>query len=440
MKNMYIKYRLIRNLLLINLIFIFLSCSKGDNPTNSSGTTGPANLIVNINSTAVTPKVKVTGNDTTVYYLSATDTLKSVTPGTFVITAYRVDQNPAGNDLIGKSFGDLNPVRKINIKAGETKSINIDYVEFPGSGMCWVSDDNGSRLLAFDKNSITSPGAPAPAVKIQFSFEGPRGIAFDKMGDLWVAGFSKNRIFAFSPEQLSGNTTASPAVTLTNNSISGPIGLIFDIKGDLWISNWTTGLLVAYKPSTLINMLSSPGSVSNSPDIQITSANLTEPEYMAFDALGNLWVAGKDPSTNNADILKFSAINLGSSGNISPSITITESSTPTLINVTALAFDKNGNLWGTDGNSFFRFSASQLKSSGATVPQFYRSVPAPSLLIGLAFDAQANLWMGETYTPRLIRYTYPNSGYGTTYNTSSDLDEPTWIVFFPPPPGYLIYY
>jgi len=437
---MHIIYRSIKNLLLINFIFIFLSCGKSDNPTNSSGTTGPANLIVNINSTGVTPTVKVTGDDTTVFYLSATDTLKSVTPGTFVITAYRVDQNPTGNDLIGKSFGDLNPVRKINIKAGETKTVNIDYVELPASGKLWESDDNGSRLLAFDKSDLTSPGSPSPSVKIQFSFEGPRGMAFDKMGDLWVAGFSKSHIFAFTPGQLSGNTTAAPAVTLTNSSINGPNGLIFNNKGDLWISNWNTGLFVAYKPSTLINMLSSPGSVSNSPDIQITSTKLSEPEYMAFDALSNLWVAGKDPSTNDAEILKFSAINLSSSGNISPSITITESSTPTLINVTALAFDKYGNLWGTDGNSFFRFSASQLNSSGATVPQFYRSVPTPSLLIGLAFDNQANLWMGETYAPRLIRYTYPNSGSGTTYNTSNDLDEPTWIVFFPPPPGYLIYY
>ena len=118
---------------------------------------------------------------------------------------------------------------------------------------------------------------------------------------------------------------------------------------------------------------------------------------------------------------------------------ITESSQPTLINVTGLAFDKNGNLWGTDGNSFFRFSANQLTSSGAVIPQLYRGVSAPALLIGLAFDSQANLWMGETYAPQLIRYTYPNSGSGTTYTTSSDLNEPTWLVFFPPPSGYNIY-
>jgi len=416
----------------------FIACgNSNNNPVDSGNNNTSAALIISISSPVVTPLVKVTGKNKN-YNLSSTDTLKGIDPGTYTIISSHVDQSASSGELVGKSYGVLNPVRQVIIKAGETQSINIDYVVLPGSGKLWVSDDNGSRMLAFDKTVLTAPGSPAPSVKIQFNFEGPRGFAFDKMGNLWVAGFSKSHVFAFSPGQLSGNTSANPIITISNNSIHGPNGLIFDASGNLWISNWSTGNIVAYKSDSLLDMLVKTGNITAEPGIQITSTALKKPDYMTFDGAGNLWIAGQNPSTNDGEIIKILSTDLNSSGEVSPSIVISESSQPTLINVTSLAFDKNGNLWGTDGNSFFRFTANQLTVSGATVPQLYRGVPAPALLTGLVFDSQANLWIGETYTPRLIRYTYPDNGYGTTYNTSSALDEPTWLVFFPSINGYSI--
>jgi sugar lactone lactonase YvrE len=437
-KKMNVRGYVIRFLVISTLAVCFVSCSSSNNNPTSSNGSSSATLIISINSPLVTPSVKVIGKSNS-YNMSSTDTLKGISAGTYKIEANRVDQNSAGGDLVGKSYGILKPVQQITLNEGETKVVNINYSELPASGKLWVSDDNGSRLLAFDKAVLTSPGSPAASIKIQFNYEGPRGIAFDKYGDLWVAGFSKNHIFAFTPGQLSGNVSASPLITLTDNSISGPNGLIFDASGNLWISNWTSGSIIEYSSDSLSNILVKSGSVSAAPDVQINSAKLKEPQYMTFDSYGNLWVAGQDPTSFKGEILKFSPSSLSSSGTVSPSIVITESSQPTLINVTALAFDKSGNLWGTDGNSFFRFSANQLTMSGAVIPQLYRGVPAPALLIGLAFDSQANLWLGETYAPRLIRYTFPDNGSGTTYNTSSDLDEPTWLVFFPPPTGYNIY-
>ncbi len=435
---MSIKRQMINFIVFTTFTTFFMSCgNSNNNPADSGNNNASAILIISINSPVVTPSVKVTGN-TKNYNLSSTDTLKNINPGTYTIISSRVDKSASSGELIGKSYGVLNPVQKITVNAGETKTLNINYVELPSSGKLWVSDDNGSRMLAYDKAVLTTPGAPSPAVKIQFNFEGPRGFAFDKMGNLWVAGFSKNHIFAFSPGQLSGNTSANPLITISSNSINEPNGLIFDASGNLWISNWSLGNIISYKSDSLLNMLVKSGNITAEPDIQITSTALKEPEYMTFDASGNLWIAGQNPSSNDGEIIKILSSDLNSSGEVTPSIVLSESSQPTLINVTSLAFDKNGNLWGTDGNSFFMFTTGQLTSSGATVPQFYRGVPAPALLTGLAFDSQANLWIGETYSPRLIRYTYPDNGIGTTYNTSNALDEPTWLVFFPPINGYSI--
>lgn len=425
-------------LIVPGLILLFSSCSNNnDNPANSGNTNKQSDLIISIQASTVTPSVKVIGPNTT-YNISTTDTLKSIDPGSYTIVVYRVDMSPTGGDAVGISYGDLEPVRKINLNEGESQTVGINYVQLPASGKLWVSNDNGSNIIAFDKSDLTAPGAPAPSINIQSGFEGPRGFAFDKMGDLWVAGFTKSQIFAFSPGQLSGTVTASPRVTLANNSINGPDGLIFDDSGNLWISNWTSGTLISYNSATLLNLLATTGDLTNNPDIQIVSDKLSEPEYMTFDTQGNLWLAGQNPSSLDGEILKFQSADLNTSGDISPSIEIDESGQPTLINVSDLAFDTEGNLWGTDGNSFFRFTANQLTTSGSTIPQLYRGVSAPALLSGLAFDAQANLWMGETYMPRLIRYTYPDNGSGVTYNTSNELNEPSWLAFFPEPAGYPI--
>ncbi len=429
---------LYRLLLGISITVLFYSCSSGNNPVNNSGTTAQTGKIsIVISSPISIPQVIIKGEGKT-YNISNNDTLKNIKPGKYILVVHRFDISPSGGELVGKVYGDLNPVRQFQVEAGKTVSLNIQYVEQPASGKLWVSDDNGSRLLAFDKSVLTSPGAPIPKVKIQFNFVDLKSIAFDKMGDLWVAGFSKNKIFAFTPAQLTGSNSANPAVTILNNSIDGPWGLAFDNQGNLWISNWFSGTIISYKADSLLTFLSETGTISNTPDIIITSSKLQLPEYMTFDAEGNLWVAGQNVAISKSQIVKFSSGSLSSSGDVIPSIVITESNQSTLVNVSGLAFDNKGNLWGTDGNSFFRFSANQLTSSGATVPQFYRGVPAPALLTGLAFDSQANLWIGETYAPRLIRYTYPNSGSGITYNTSSDLNEPSWLVFFPPPSGYVI--
>ncbi len=421
-------------LVLLFTSLIITSCSNNDNPTNPNSKNNSTNIIVTINSNIVVPKLMLIGKDKT-YNLSTTDTLQNITPGTFTLIAERVDVGSTSGNLVGKSYGVIKPVQQFQVAEGETKEINLTYTELPASGKLWLSDDTGSQLLAFANSKLITPGSPSPDTKITFSFEGLRGFAFDKMGNLWVAGFSSSKLFVFTPDQLSNSSTASPLLTITDNSISGPYGLIFDYSGNLWISNWNSGTIISYNLATIITLLTKSGNISSTPDITLTSTKLKEPEFMAFDFSGNLWIAGSDPSSNKSEIIKYPSTSLKTSGEILPTVTITESSQPTLINVSGLAFDKSGNLWGTDGNSFFRFSPNQLISSGATIPQLYKGVPSPALLTGLAFDAQSNLWMSETYSPRLIRYTYPNSGYGTTYNSSNSLNEPNWICIFPPPSG-----
>ena len=390
------------------------------------------NLFLTIHSGDVNANVRVIGPDKT-YNIKKSNYFKNIPPGYYTVLVFRVDVPAGESERIGKVFGELKPVRRYHIKAGDTVYASLRYVEQPASGKLWVSNETGARLLAYNKNDLAAPGSPEPSAKIQFSYVSLRQFSFDKMGDLWVAGFSKRKIFAFSPEQLQGNKKANPIVTISNSSIDGPWGLAFDQDGNLWISNWNTGRLISYKFESLVNMLGARRLSKKSPDETIVSSKLQKPEFITFDPSGNFWVTGQNPGNYKSEILEISADRLKKSGEIEPSITITESETPTLIGVNSLEFDKQGNLWGADNTAIFRFDASQLTSSGPTVPKFYRTLSSPVLVSGIALDAKGELWFGEQYNANIIHYKYPDEGKGTVYISGDSIEEPAWITIYPEP-------
>jgi len=369
------------------------------------------NLFLIIHSGSVTANVRVIGLDKT-YNFNKSGSLKNINPGYYTVLVFRSDIPATEGERAGKVFGEIRPVRRYHIKAGDTVYASIKYAEQPASGKLWISNETGARLIAYNKDDWNAPGSPKPFAKIQFSYVSLRGFSFDQMGDLWASGFSKRKIFAFSPDQLEGSKKAKPVVTISNASIGGPWGLDFDKDGNLWISNWNTGKIISYKFKSLVKMLGAKRLPKESPDETIVSSKLQKPKYIRFDPSGNLWVTGENPGNYKSEIVKISADKLKKSGEIEPSITIAESETPTLIGANSLAFDKQGNLWGADNTAIFRFDASQLTSSGPIVPIFYRTLSSPALVSGIALDAKGDVCFGEQYNSNIIHYKYPEKGKG----------------------------
>jgi sugar lactone lactonase YvrE len=430
----------IKNHIALMLIFyctISLFCitsalqAKRQNPTKHPKSKF-GNLSLTIHSGDVAANIRVIGPDKT-YNLKKSKFFKDISPGYYTVLVFRSDIPAEEGERVGKAFGELRPVRRFHIKAGDTLYASVKYVEQPASGKLWVSNETGARLIAFDKNVLQAPGSPTPSAKIQFSYVSLRGFAFDKMGDLWVAGFSKRKVYAFTPGQLKGNSKAKPVVTISNGSIDGPWGLTFDKDGNMWISDWNTGKLISYNFESLVKMLSKRGLSKGSPDLTIVSSKLKKTEFITFDSSDNLWVTGQNPGSYKSEIVKIPADKLKRSGEITPSIIITESETPTLIGVNSLTFDKQGNLWGADNTAIFRFDSSQLTTSGATVPKFYRTLSSPVLVSGIALDAQGAVWIGEQYNSNIIRYKYPDEGKGTAYIEGDAIEEPAWLSIYPKP-------
>ncbi len=167
-------------------------------------------------------------------------------------------------------------------------------------------------------------------------------------GKAWVSNAGRQTVAAFPTTSLASGGTAAADVVLdfdaaTDDSATGP-GLAFDDMGNLWMADpvgqGTPGRVLAFAPGDL-------GS-SGTPDpvIVLTGTALDRPAALAFDASGNLWIA----AAGGDAIVMFSADQVagllvapGSTPRTrTPSVVLQG---PDIVAPRALAFDGTGNLW-----------------------------------------------------------------------------------------------
>jgi hypothetical protein len=277
----------------------------------------------------------------------------------------------------------------------------------PGTGgvSLWVSNINANTILGYSATQLKSSTNAAPAVVIGTPpgagappISGNTGIAFDRSGNLWVAegGTSPNMLVMYASSQLGASNTPKPAVTITSfdatdsAALFGPFALAFDASGDLWVAN------VGPQGGTLLEFTSSQLAASGNPRpaVAITGngGSVSDPQAIAFDRAGNLWVA------NEADIVEFSASQIGSSGSPVPAVTLDYPS-PRTISPSGLAFDHDGNLWVSSNltSALYEFTPSQLLASGNPAPATALNASGKtgglSEPVAIAFDRSGNLWV-----------------------------------------------
>ena len=85
--------------------------------------------------------------------------------------------------------------------------------------------------INLNKPELTQVGLVSPAGNCGFS-----GIAFNEIGDLFVADGAAGTIYTFKP-----NADAPPTATVFASGAPGANGIAFDKKGNLWASDGTTG-------------------------------------------------------------------------------------------------------------------------------------------------------------------------------------------------------
>jgi len=226
-----------------------------------------------------------------------------------------------------------------------------------------------------------------------------------------------------------GDTT-QPASQSTFNT---PVGLTFDSSGNLWVADPGFYRVVEFKAPlsdgesasvvlgqdnfTAKNFPNEPNCppACNTP----TAATLADPDDVAFDHSGNLWVADRDdyrvseftpPFTNG----QAASTEVGGSCSIFGEVL--EANCMSVIDY--IGFDQSGMLWVSDtGNGrVLGFPAPQTAGENATVvlgqPDFKTTYgfswnATQSLLIspeGFAFDSSGNLWVSDSGVNRVLEF------------------------------------
>ena len=224
----------------------------------------------------------------------------------------------------------------------------------------FASGLNGPRGLAFDNSGnlyvsnffsngtifkITPDGTVSTFAS---GLNTPRGLAFDNSGNLYVANWSNSTISKITPE---GSVSL-----FVSSGLNGPVGLAFDNSGNLYVTNIGDGTISKITPertvSTFASELNGPwglafdnngnlyvanwsnGTISKiTPDGSTVStfATITSPQFLAFDNIGNLYTG-----TENNKLFVIS------SSGVTQELTIADSA---LYDVEGIAFDNNGNLY-----------------------------------------------------------------------------------------------
>jgi hypothetical protein len=265
--------------------------------------------------------------------------------GKYVIVVGKIRRPGATVDHV--IAGSARPA-SVTMLAGKITNDTITYAYSRGSGRLWVPVRTNGQAQDFHRTQVATDTSSNGSVIIIGTGAGPISTAFDRSGNLLVASCSDNKLLKYNALTLkSGSAPANVTISANaNDSLNCPVGLAFDRVGNLWVGNFGN--------STLVKFTAGQRLASGSPTPTVTiSANaagsLNKPYGQAFDAKGKLWVA------NNAgdNVLGFTPAQLAATG--TPTLTL---KTPVIDPARSPAFAADGRMWVSSrtGNKVLAFS------------------------------------------------------------------------------------
>jgi len=251
-------------------------------------------------------------------------------------------------DIYGNSLNEFSPTGTALSPASGYTGGGLDYpdaIAIDASGNIWLANsiDNPYSLSEF------SPSGSALSPSTGYLGGGlaePMSIAIDPSGHVWAANYGGASVSEFS----SAGTALSPAAGFTGGGLRNPAGIAIDSDGNVWVTNTATSS--GYTGNDISEINSTGAAVS--PSTGFTGGGLSDPDGIAIDPSGNVWVSNTDGITSTAGI-QLSEFNSSGSA-LSPAAGYTGGG---VAGGGAVAIDAAGNVWHPEGAAL-----SELDSSG----------------------------------------------------------------------------
>ena len=222
---------------------------------------------------------------------------------------------------------------------------------------------------------------------------GPRAVALDQMGGLYVADTGNNRIMRLD---LEGGQKTSQG--LDSIPLDRPYGIAVASTGTVFVADTARNRLLRSGPDGLLHLLT--GSQSGFRDGPLSQALFRRPMGLAVDRDGNLFIA----DTDNNRIRKVvenevsTVAGDGKAGWTDGPLTAARFNRPG-----ALAFDSRGDLYVADtSNNVVRKIDLGLEEVSTPIgTQSLIPMDRPS---GIAIDREGNLFISDTFHSRILAF------------------------------------
>ncbi len=224
-------------------------------------------------------------------------------------------------------------------------------------GNLYLSDTTKSRILKVDTSGTITAFFPAAGTSTTALLSSPYGLAFDASGNLYVADYGSKLVRCISPggaiSTVAGGGSQADAPDgspATSVPLQGPRNLAFDALGNLYISEFDGARVRKVDTSGNIWTVAGTGVPgANDESGPATYAQLNSPAGLAVDGKGNLYVA--DCGVANNSIRKIS-LGTGIMSTL-PALSIQGIN---VLRPLALAVDGNSTLYASSGAGILSYT------------------------------------------------------------------------------------